>query len=45
MREINLLAAILESPELCLRDTFIIAGYTNPTAADRHNEIWFLQRP
>ncbi|XP_041903826.1 heme-binding protein 2-like [Corvus kubaryi] len=45
MREINLLAAILESPELCLRDTFIIAGYTNPAAANRHNEIWFLQRP
>uniref|UniRef100_A0A8B9D263 HEBP2 protein n=1 Tax=Anser cygnoides TaxID=8845 RepID=A0A8B9D263_ANSCY len=45
MREINLLAEILESPELCLQDTFIIAGYTNPAAANRHNEIWFLQRP
>ncbi|XP_068803724.1 heme-binding protein 2 [Struthio camelus] len=45
MREINLLAEILESPELCLQDTFIIAGYTNPAAANRLNEIWFLQRP
>ncbi|KAM6358657.1 LOW QUALITY PROTEIN: heme-binding protein 2-like [Alca torda] len=45
MREINLLAEILESPELCLQDTFIIAGYTNPAAANRHNEICFLQRP
>ncbi|KAJ7403066.1 hypothetical protein BTVI_80918 [Pitangus sulphuratus] len=45
MREISVLAAILESPELCLQDTFIIAGYTNPAAANRHNEIWFLQRP
>ncbi|KAK2536558.1 heme-binding protein 2 [Columba livia] len=45
MREINLLAEILDSPELCLQDTFIIAGYTNPAAANRHNEIWFLQRP
>ncbi|KFR05857.1 Heme-binding protein 2, partial [Nipponia nippon] len=45
MREINILAEILESPELCLQDTFIIAGYTNPAAANRHNEIWFLERP
>nr|XP_056707658.1 heme-binding protein 1-like [Euleptes europaea] len=44
-REINLLAELLESPELCLQDTFIIAGYTNPTAAIRQNEIWFLERP
>ncbi|XP_019412147.1 PREDICTED: heme-binding protein 2-like [Crocodylus porosus] len=45
MREINLLEELLESPELCLEDTFIIAGYTNPAAVVRHNEIWFLQRP
>ncbi|KAM6069277.1 heme-binding protein 2-like isoform 2-T2 [Theristicus caerulescens] len=45
MREINILAEILESPELYLQDTFIIAGYTNPAAANRHNEIWFLERP
>ncbi|XP_075187201.1 heme-binding protein 2-like isoform X2 [Anomaloglossus baeobatrachus] len=45
MQEISLLAELLESPELCLQDTFIIAGYTNPAAANRRNEIWFLQRP
>ncbi|CAI9549055.1 unnamed protein product [Staurois parvus] len=45
MREISLLAELLESPELCLQDTFIVAGYTNPAAANRRNEIWFLQRP
>ncbi|XP_069494852.1 heme-binding protein 1-like [Ambystoma mexicanum] len=44
MREISLLAELLESPELCLQDTFIMAGYTNPAAANRQNEIWFLQR-
>ncbi|KAM4663248.1 heme-binding protein 1-like [Discoglossus pictus] len=45
MREVSLLAELLESPELCLQDTFIVAGYTNPAAAIRQNEIWFLQRP
>uniref|UniRef100_A0A8C3TA74 Heme-binding protein 2 n=1 Tax=Chelydra serpentina TaxID=8475 RepID=A0A8C3TA74_CHESE len=45
MREINFLAELLESPELCLQNIFIVAGYTNPAAANRHNEIWFLQRP
>ncbi|KAJ1104063.1 hypothetical protein NDU88_001478 [Pleurodeles waltl] len=44
IREISLLAELLESPELCLQDTFIVAGYTNPAAANRQNEIWFLQR-
>nr|XP_034991731.1 heme-binding protein 1-like [Zootoca vivipara] len=44
-REINLLAELLESPELCLQDTFIVAGYTNPAATNRQNEIWFLERP
>ncbi|XP_048342599.1 heme-binding protein 1-like isoform X2 [Sphaerodactylus townsendi] len=43
-REINLLAELLGNPELCLRDTFIVAGYTNPAAATRLNEIWFLER-
>uniref|UniRef100_A0A8D0L3S9 Heme-binding protein 2 n=1 Tax=Sphenodon punctatus TaxID=8508 RepID=A0A8D0L3S9_SPHPU len=45
VREINLLAELLENPELYLQDTFIVAGYTNPAAANRHNEIWFLHRP
>ncbi|XP_062971912.1 heme-binding protein 1-like [Elgaria multicarinata webbii] len=44
-REIDLLAELLESPELCLQDTFIVAGYTNPAAINRQNEIWFLERP
>ncbi|XP_077180264.1 heme-binding protein 1-like isoform X1 [Paroedura picta] len=43
-RETNLLAELLERPELCLQDTFIVAGYTNPAAATRENEIWFLER-
>uniref|UniRef100_A0A8C5Q8X7 Heme-binding protein 1-like n=1 Tax=Leptobrachium leishanense TaxID=445787 RepID=A0A8C5Q8X7_9ANUR len=45
IREIHLLAELLDSPELCLQDMFIVAGYTNPAAANRHNEIWFLQQP
>ncbi|XP_005992749.1 heme-binding protein soul3 [Latimeria chalumnae] len=45
MYEINLLAEILDSPELSLQDTFIVAGYNNPAAANRHNEIWFLHKP
>ncbi|XP_072843056.2 heme-binding protein 2 [Pogona vitticeps] len=44
-REINLLADLLEHPELCLQDTFIVAGYTNPAATNRQNEIWFLEKP
>nr|XP_060610854.1 heme-binding protein 1-like isoform X1 [Anolis sagrei ordinatus] len=44
-REINFLAELLESPELCVRDTFLVAGYTNPAAANRQNEIWFLEKP
>ncbi|XP_043930202.1 heme-binding protein 1-like [Protopterus annectens] len=45
MREINLFTELLDSPELHLNDTYIIAGYTNPAAPSRHNEIWFLYRP
>ncbi|XP_039769953.1 heme-binding protein 1-like [Ornithorhynchus anatinus] len=45
VREISLLAELLENPELYLPDTFIVAVYTNPAAANRHNEIWFIQRP
>ncbi|KAM5129156.1 heme-binding protein 2-like [Mantella aurantiaca] len=45
MREISLLAELLDSPDLYLQDTFIVAGYTNPAAANRRNEIWFLHRP
>ncbi|XP_053331319.1 heme-binding protein 2-like [Spea bombifrons] len=45
MHQIHLLAELLESPDLCLQDTFIVAGYTNPAAANRQNEIWFIERP
>ncbi|XP_015282144.1 PREDICTED: heme-binding protein 1-like [Gekko japonicus] len=44
-REINLLAELLESPDLYLQDTFVVAVYTNPAAANRQNEMWFLERP
>ncbi|XP_036398970.1 heme-binding protein soul3 [Megalops cyprinoides] len=45
INQIGILAEILDSPELCLNDSFIVAGYTNPAAANRQNEIWFLERP
>ncbi|KAG9268225.1 heme-binding protein soul3 [Astyanax mexicanus] len=43
--EINALAEVLDSPGICDSDSFIVAGYTNPAAANRQNEIWFLERP
>lgn len=43
--QINAMAEILESPGVCLNDSFIVAGYTNPAHSNRHNEIWFLERP
>ncbi|XP_062903184.1 heme-binding protein soul3 [Mobula hypostoma] len=45
LREINHLAEHLDVPELLLQDTFIVAGYNNPSVPNRHNEIWFIQRP
>ncbi|XP_067894384.1 heme-binding protein soul3 [Heterodontus francisci] len=45
LQEINQLAEHLDSPELFLQDTFIVAGYNNPAAPSRHNEIWFIHRP
>ncbi|KAG7466453.1 hypothetical protein MATL_G00164870 [Megalops atlanticus] len=45
INQISMLAEVLDSPELCLNDSFIVAGYTNPAAANRQNEIWFLERP
>ncbi|CAM4641927.1 unnamed protein product [Leuciscus chuanchicus] len=45
INEISGLAEALESPGDCVNDSFIVAGYTNPAAANRHNEIWFLERP
>ncbi|KAI4902184.1 hypothetical protein NFI96_029552 [Prochilodus magdalenae] len=43
--QINTMAEVLDSPGLCVSDSFIVAGYTNPAAANRQNEIWFLERP
>ncbi|XP_051723188.1 heme-binding protein 1-like isoform X2 [Ctenopharyngodon idella] len=45
IHEISSLAEALDSPALCVNDSFIVAGYTNPAAANRQNEIWFLERP
>ncbi|KAK7141825.1 hypothetical protein R3I94_011496 [Phoxinus phoxinus] len=45
INEISGLAEALDSPGDCVNDSFIVAGYTNPAAANRQNEIWFLERP
>lgn len=45
IHEIRGLAEALDAPALCVSDSFIVAGYTNPAAANRQNEIWFLERP
>ncbi|XP_055027406.1 heme-binding protein soul3 [Misgurnus anguillicaudatus] len=45
IREISSLFEVLDSPGVRVNDSFIVAGYTNPAAADRQNEIWFLERP
>lgn len=44
LREINALSEVLDSPELRMSDSFIIAGYNSPAAAHRNNEVWFLER-
>ncbi|XP_067310934.1 heme-binding protein soul3 [Pseudorasbora parva] len=43
INEVRRLAEALDRPAVC--ESFIVAGYTNPAAANRHNEIWFLERP
>lgn len=43
--QISTMAEILDSPGVCINNSFIIAGYTNPAHSNRHNEIWFLERP
>ncbi|KAK1793444.1 hypothetical protein P4O66_011825 [Electrophorus voltai] len=45
LNEINILAELLDSPELYVTDSFIVASYTNPAAANRENEMWFFKRP
>ncbi|XP_021456573.1 heme-binding protein 1 isoform X1 [Oncorhynchus mykiss] len=42
--EIHALGEVLDSPQLCVSESFIVAGYTSPAAAHRHNEVWFLER-
>nr|XP_061798111.1 heme-binding protein 1-like [Nerophis lumbriciformis] len=42
--QITTMAELLESPGLCVNDSFIVAGYTNPAHSQRQNEIWFLER-
>ncbi|KAL0969603.1 hypothetical protein UPYG_G00229660 [Umbra pygmaea] len=44
INEINTMAEVLNSPAVHINDSFIVAGYTNPAAANRQNEIWFLER-
>ncbi|XP_062864095.1 heme-binding protein soul3 [Trichomycterus rosablanca] len=43
--QINTLAELLDSPGLYVSDSFIMAGYSNPAAALRNNEMWFIERP
>lgn len=45
LHELRSLAEALDCPALGVSDSFIVAGYTNPAATHRHNEIWFLERP
>lgn len=45
INEINAMAELLDSPGVCVNDSFIVAGYTNPAHSNRRNEIWFLERP
>ncbi|KAJ7989259.1 hypothetical protein DPEC_G00317630 [Dallia pectoralis] len=45
INQINTMAQVLDNPAGHLNDSFIVAGYTNPAAANRQNEIWFLELP
>lgn len=45
LNEINLLVEALDMPQIHMEDSFIVAGYTNPAAPIRSNEIWVLHRP
>ncbi|KAM4625584.1 heme-binding protein soul3 [Polymixia lowei] len=42
--QINAMAEVLDCPGVCINDSFIVAGYTNPAHSNRQNEIWFLER-
>lgn len=45
INQINAMAELLDSSGACINNSFIVAGYTNPAHSNRHNEIWFLERP
>ncbi|XP_014912811.1 heme-binding protein soul3 [Poecilia latipinna] len=44
INQINTMAELLDSPGVCVNNSFIVAGYTNPAHSNRENEIWFLER-
>ncbi|XP_069008491.1 heme-binding protein soul3 [Embiotoca jacksoni] len=44
INQISAMAEVLDSPGVCVNDSFIVAGYTNPAHSNRQNEIWFLER-
>ncbi|XP_056151529.1 heme-binding protein soul3 [Lampris incognitus] len=44
VNQISTFAELLDSPGVCVNDSFIVAGYTNPAHSNRQNEIWFLER-
>ncbi|KAJ8409095.1 hypothetical protein AAFF_G00241160 [Aldrovandia affinis] len=44
MNELTMLVEVLGLSEDRVCEPFIVAGYTSPAAANRHNEIWFLER-
>lgn len=44
INQINVMAEQLDVPDVCVNDSFIVAGYTNPAHSNRQNEIWFLER-
>ncbi|KAM9571778.1 heme-binding protein 1-like [Salvelinus alpinus] len=45
INEIRTMAEVLDSPAICVNGSFIVAGYTNPAAVNRQNEIWFMEQP
>lgn len=42
LREISALSEVLDSREISVSDSFIVAGYTSLAATHRHNEVWYL---
>ncbi|XP_067470119.1 heme-binding protein soul3 [Thunnus thynnus] len=44
INQINAMAELLDSPGVCVNNSFIVAGYTNPAHSNRQNEIWFLEQ-